>query len=163
MHTSPSALLVVAAAVLFGWTPASAKRLAPKPVPPVVWQGVEYRAPLDVEHMGCVQAFEVASGKKLWETKVYPVHISDELETDIQWVFISGLQVHDGKLWVTHESGNWSRLDLVTGRVEARDLKAVTSPERRWWYVGGSALCILAIYFWLRAPRSRPTLPPSVS
>ena len=50
--------MTIAALSLLWPAPAYAKRKAPTPVPAVVWQGVEYRAPLDVEHMGRVQAFD---------------------------------------------------------------------------------------------------------
>src|SRR5580692_11483923 len=118
MCVKPIALIAHAAVTLFWSDSAFAKRSAPKPVPPVVWQGVEYRAPLDVEHMGHVQAFELSSGRKLWETKVYKVWIVPLLEEDVQWVFVSAMQVQDGKLLVKNERGKSFRLDLKTGRIE---------------------------------------------
>src|SRR5258706_10499635 len=96
---------------------AFAKRKAPSPVPPVVWQGVEYRAPLGVEHMGHVQAFELSSHRELWETKVYHVWTVPLLEEDNQWIFVSGMRVQNGKLLVSNEAGKSYRLDLRTGRI----------------------------------------------
>src|SRR5882672_6131935 len=118
MHVKPTALIAFAVASLFWPDSVFAKRSAPSPVPPVVWQGVEYRAPLDVANMGHVQAFELSSGRKLWDTKVYDVRIIPLLEEDVQWVFISALQVQDGKLLVRNEAGKSFRLNLSTGRVE---------------------------------------------
>src|SRR5438132_8166883 len=99
---------------------AFAKRRAPKPVPPVVWQGVEYRAPLDVDHIGHVQAVELVSGKKLWETRVYENYTLPLLEEDVQRVFISRMQVKGGKLLIENESGKSFKLDLETGRLDGR-------------------------------------------
>src|SRR5262245_38412660 len=97
------AFIAIATLALFSPDTAFAKRKAPKPVPPVVWEGVEYRAPLNVEHMGCVQAIELSSGRKLWETEVYHVWIVPTLEEDVQWVFISSMKVQGGKLLVRNE------------------------------------------------------------
>lgn len=162
MRAYLSAFLMVASAVLLGWTPASAKRLPPEPVPPVIWRGVEYRAPLDVDHMGCVQAFDVASGRKLWETKVYTVRITEKLEEDVQWRFITGLWIQDGKLWATEEWSTWFRLDPTTGRVEATNMEA-KKMDMTGWYVWGAALLVLTVYLWLRVPGIRATSPPSIN
>src|SRR5258708_4030822 len=67
--------LIIAASLVFllSLPPsvAFAKRRAPKPVPPLVHEGVEYRAPH--ARMGIVEAVDRASGRKLWETRVYVV------------------------------------------------------------------------------------------
>src|SRR5215469_16214555 len=123
MRRRAAALIAIAALLLLLW-PASAyaKRKAPAPVPPVIWNGVKYVAPLHVGQIGLVQAFDLASGNRLWETKVYHVWIIPFAEEDGQWIFVSGMQVQDGKLVVTNEAGKTYRLDLQTGRVEGRAL-----------------------------------------
>ncbi len=153
-HVQPILLISLVAATLLRPASAFAKRPAPSRVPPVVWQGVEYRAPLDVEHMGYVQAFELPSGRKLWETKVYQVWIVPTIEEDNQWVFISGMQIQGGKLFVRNEIGKRFRLDLKTGRVEGA--------VRYWapWFVAGALLLALAFFAWTRAPHLQPGAPP---
>ena len=122
---------------------AHAKRSAPAPVPPVVWEGMEYRAPLGVEHMGCVQAVEAASGLAVWETRVYQVPINPLLEEDVQWVFVSGLQVQNDVLLVNAEDGRSYRLDLRTGRVEG-------FPKTSFlWFLAGGVLLTFPVLFWL--------------
>lgn len=118
MRVQPTTLILISAATFLWVESAYAKRAAPKPVPPVIWQGVEYRAPLDVEKIGHVQAFDQASGQKLWETTVYTIMINPLVEQDVQWVFISEMYVLDGKLVITNERGKSFRIDLKTGRVE---------------------------------------------
>jgi hypothetical protein len=149
MHVQPIALIALAAATLLWPASALAKRRAPNPVSSVVWQGVEYRAPLDVEHMGYVQAFELSSGQKLWETKVYHVWIMPLLEEDVQWVFVSAIEVQGGKLLVRNENGKSFRLDLKTGRIEG--------VMRYWvpWLVAVGLLLVLAFLAWIRAPHSQ--------
>ena len=138
-------MLLMIAALSFSW-PASAyaKRKAPTPVRPVVWQGVEYRAPLDVEHMGYVQAFDLSSGRKLWETKVYHVWIIPLLEQDVQWMFVSGLQVQDGTLLVRNEDGKSYKVDLKTGRVEG------FTDSWFLWFLAGGVVIIAAFFVWIR-------------
>jgi outer membrane protein assembly factor BamB len=118
MRVQPTTLILITTATFLWAGSAYAKRAAPKLVPPVVWQGVEYRAPLDVEHIGHVQAFDLSSGRELWETTVYHVPINPLVEEDVQWVFISEMQVQDGKLVIMNERRKTYRLDLKTGRVE---------------------------------------------
>lgn len=142
-------LLAFAAMILLWPASAFAKRRAPSPVLPVVWQGVEYRAPLDVEHMGYIQAFDLASGRKLWDTRVYHVWIIPLHEKDVQWVFISSVQVQNEKLLVTNEKGKSFRLDPRTGRVEGA--------MRYWlpWFLTGALLLSLAYVAWIRALHSQ--------
>jgi outer membrane protein assembly factor BamB len=118
MRVHPATVIALVMVVLIWPVSAFAKRGAPKPVSPVVWEGVEYRAPLNVEQMGHVQAVDIISGQKLWETKVYHVWINPLLETDVQWIFITNLQVQDRKLLVRNEAGKIYKLDLKTGRVD---------------------------------------------
>jgi outer membrane protein assembly factor BamB len=122
MRVQPTTLILITTATFLWAGTAYAKRADPKPVPPVVWQGVEYRAPLDVEKIGHVQAFDQVSGLKLWETTAYTITINPFVEQDVQWVFISEMHVQDGKLVITNEDGKTYRLDLKTGRVESATL-----------------------------------------
>jgi outer membrane protein assembly factor BamB len=144
MRVRPSALIALAAATLLWPASAFAKRRAPSPVPAVVWEGVEYRTPLDVEHMGHVQAFQLSSGKMLWETKVYHVWIMPLVEEDVQWVFISAMRIQDGKLLVRNEIGNSFKLDLKTGRVDG------AMPYWVPWFVVGCLLLTLFFIVWIR-------------
>ena len=151
MHARPIAVVFFIAVSLLWPASAFAKRVPPTPVPPVVWQGIEYRAPLD--HLGYVQAFETASGRMLWETEVYHVWFNPFMEEDVQWVFVSGMAVQDGKLLLRNEEGNVFRLDLATGQVEGTRLRRVL------WVLGCAALIGLAIlcrWAWRRRSRWMP-------
>jgi len=144
MRAQSTALIALAATTLLWPASAFAKRRGPSPVPPVVWQGVEYRAPLDVEHMGHVQAIELSSSRTLWETKVYHVWIMPLAERDVQWVFISAMQIQNGKLLIRNENGKSFELNLKTGRVEGA--------IRYWmpWPVAGGLLLVLGFFAWIR-------------
>ncbi|PWU18398.1 MAG: hypothetical protein C5B50_09425 [Verrucomicrobia bacterium] len=121
-------------------TAAFAKRAAPHPVPPVIWHGIEYRAPLD--HMGHVQAFDQASGRLLWDSTVYHVLIVPWCEEDVQWVFVSSMQIQDGKLLVRNEKGESFELDLKTGRVAG---------QIPWFALAiGALVAVVAFIVWIR-------------
>jgi len=95
-----------------------AKRAGPKPVTPVVHEGVKYEAPNKNGREGKVEARNAETGEKLWDAVIYTVEIDPKLEEDIQWVFITGLAVSDGKLRVTNEKSDEYALDLKTKKVE---------------------------------------------
>ncbi len=155
MRLQPTALIGLAAVTLLWPATAFAKRRAPSPIPAIVWQGVEYRAPLDVDHMGHVQAFELPSHRKLWETKVYYVWTIPLLEEDNQWVFVSGMRIQDGKLLVSSEAGKNYKLDVRTGRIEGA--------MRYWlpWFLTGILLMVAAFIAWARIGYGQPVAAPN--
>ena len=122
MHSlsARSFLGVFAALVLsvFALPSAEAKRAAPKPVAPVVANGVAYSAPHAA--MGVVVATDVATRKELWRETVYTIRIDPELERDVQDVFITALSVEGGVLIIENERGERYALDLATRRVTKR-------------------------------------------
>ncbi|MCI0498516.1 MAG: serpin family protein [Planctomycetales bacterium] len=85
-----------------------ADRILPKPVRPVVYQGVEYRAP--IEKMGYVQAWK--DGALLWEKQVYTIQYNPILEKDVQDVFITDLQIANNILTVRNEKGQTFTIDM---------------------------------------------------
>lgn len=118
------ALMVVLAPAAF------AKRMAPAKVASVVYQGIEYRAPGGVAKMGVIEAWDKATGKMVWEKKVYTVKIKPKLERDVQWVFIKTLEIDAGKLVVTNEHDDRYSLDLKTQEVTKLEDKE-ESPARK--------------------------------
>ena len=111
----PLAVLVL---FLLAATPASAKRAAPKPVPPVAANSIEYSAPR--EQMGFVVATDTTSHKELWRKRIYTVPINPVMERDVQDVFITSLVIEHRALIITNERGDRYTLDLATRRVTKR-------------------------------------------
>ena len=105
--------IIVAMLVLLA-PAAFAKRGAPAEVKPVVHEGIEYRALSGVEKMGVVEAWDKATGKMLWEQKVYTVALDTNLEEDVQHVFITKLEIDAGKLIVTTARKDRYSIDLKT-------------------------------------------------
>jgi outer membrane protein assembly factor BamB len=80
-----------------------AKRIAPPIVKPVVVNGIKYVAPNDQGTIGHVQAWNIKTGKKLWDKKLYQIKLDRKLETDVQWVFIQELTVNGDRLRIVNE------------------------------------------------------------
>jgi hypothetical protein len=116
MKTSPLLIALLLTVVL--GTNAWAKRAGPKPVTPVVHQGVKYVAPNINGREGRIEARSEKGGEKLWDVVVYTVKIDPNLEEDVQWVFISRLELRGAKLVVTNDKNEKYVLDLKTRKVE---------------------------------------------
>ncbi len=91
---------------------ASAKRM-PAPEVRITHDGIEYIAPNTPDKMGYIEAYDVNSGEKLWEKKVYSVEIDPYMEEDVQWVFIKEMYVEEGDtLVVVDERGKVYKISL---------------------------------------------------
>jgi hypothetical protein len=99
------------------------KRSGPDPVDPVRSGGIRYEAVpwgkargLD-QNGGYVAAIEEKSGKELWLLKVYDVSYDGDMEADKQDVFITSLEIDQGRLTVESESGDRYAVDLQSRTV----------------------------------------------
>jgi hypothetical protein len=115
MRVAPLLAVFVIAGACLCPSAALAKRAAPKPVAPVILDGVEYRAP--VRDMGYLEAIDVVSKQRLWRSKVYSVMYMPLAEKDCQDIFIVSLGIKGGNLLVRNEAGRSYRVDLKTGHV----------------------------------------------
>jgi hypothetical protein len=82
---------------LFSSICATAKRVPPKSVPPIVADGIRYSAEGDGKDSYVVATDEV-SGKTLWRVKVFHTRIKFWREEDNQWLFISDLKLAGNSL-----------------------------------------------------------------
>jgi hypothetical protein len=109
-------------------TSASAKRTAPTEVQPVIHEGMRYVAPNDDGRRGYIEAWNVATNKKLWELTLFTNRIDPNLEEDVQWVFIKELRIQDGRLIVTSERGTTYQVDVNTKAITQSDSLSSPSP-----------------------------------
>jgi len=107
---------------------ASAKRLPPIQVDPVVYEGIRYVAPNDDGRRGYIEAWNVEINKKLWELTIFTNGIDPNLEEDVQWVFIKALNIQDGRLMVTSERGKTYQMDVNTKAIMQPDSLSSPSP-----------------------------------
>ena len=104
---------------------AYAKRAQAAKVKAVVDKGVRYEAPNANGRQAVVEAWDVASGKKLWSVTVFKVVIKFYLEEDVQWVFIKALSVEAGTLVVISEDDQTYLVDLKSRAVTKADGKLI--------------------------------------
>jgi len=118
-------LIVLTAIATLSASMAHAKRLAPKEVPPVVHDGIQYV----VIHFGAfnktgqnggyIEARDAKTKKKIWGLQVYETEYDKNLEGDVQDVFITSLKIDKDKkiLIVENESGKVYHVDIVQQKV----------------------------------------------
>ena len=107
---------------------ASAKRSAPAKVDPLIYDGIRYVAPNDDGRRGYIEAWDVATEKKLWELTLFTNRIDPKLEEDVQWVFINALNIREGRLIATSEHGVNCQVDLKTKEITQIDSPSSPSP-----------------------------------
>src|SRR3954468_17626821 len=120
--TSAILITIVASAVSVG---AFAKRLPPKPVAPLVADGVRYEVPHfgafhgKEQNGGFVQAWDARKNQLLWDRMIYRIRYDRNLERDVQDVFITEIHLDGKTFFVTNESSERFEMDLASGKVRA--------------------------------------------
>ena len=122
-------LAVMVLSTLFLSPLASAKRIVPVKIDPVVYDGIRYLAPNDEGRRGYIEAWDAGTNKKLWELTVFTNRIDPKLEEDVQWIFIKALNIQDGRLLITSEDGKIYQVDPHTKEISQSD--SVPSPSLR--------------------------------
>jgi hypothetical protein len=109
--------------------PATAKRIPPKEVSPIVANGVRYSAEGDGKHSYVVATAE-CSGKPLWRVKVF--HTRIQLwrgEEDNQWVFISDMKLAGDSILVRDEKNRCYSISLTTKHVKKTNCGGSFPPQ----------------------------------
>lgn len=96
-----------------------AKRGPAPNVRPVVYKGVKFIVRNRAEKMGYVEGWDIETNKKIWEKKVYNVIINPMMEADVQCVFISSLNLKNGKLVIINEKGRKYNIDIPKNILKA--------------------------------------------
>ena len=96
---------------------AAAKRVAPKPVPPVIANGIRYTVDRDGPDQYVV-AQDPATDQVLWKVRVFHTRIDPFKEEDNQWVFIDELKLMNNTLFVKDEKSRCYSIDLSTHAVK---------------------------------------------
>ena len=108
---------------------AMAKRVAPKDVPPIVTNGIQYSAKVDGRD-SFVVATDVATGKNLWRVKVFHTRIEFwRGEEDNQWIFISDMKLNGDSLLIRNEKNRCYSIFLNTRRVKSMPCANVFPPQ----------------------------------
>lgn len=126
-----------------------AKRLGPPSVDDVIFDGVKYSAP-NIE-IGYVEAKNINDNSLIWKKKVYDVNYQNNLEKDVQDIYITNLKIEDTNLLVTNERGEVYRINLKTGEGSINNLKN-NSSKRLLINLGliTFLVCVTAAFFYKR-------------
>src|SRR5947207_10420986 len=73
--------------------------------------------------------WNVETNKKVGQLTIFVNHSDGDVEEDAQWVFIKTLNIEDGRLIVTSESGKTYKVDLNTKEIAQSDSRSSPSPE----------------------------------
>jgi hypothetical protein len=110
---------ILCVALFFAAAAAVAKRIPPKPVPPVISGEIRYSAEGDGRDEYVVAA-DASRGNVLWKVKIFHNHIKFWMEGCVQWVYISDLKLVDNSLLVRDERSRCYSVDLTRKRVTKR-------------------------------------------
>lgn len=115
-----------------------AKRGPAPEVESVIYKGIKFIASNTPQRMGYVEAWDIETKRKAWEQKVYTVVFDRLLEQDVQWVFISSLNIEDKKLVVTDERGKEYRVDIPKNilKEQVQPLQLTIKSDKQVYEVG---------------------------
>jgi hypothetical protein len=124
-----SSLFGIVLLCLFTSVCATAKRVPPRPVPPIVADGIRYSAEGDGKD-SYVVATDEASEKTLWKANVFHTRMRFwRGEEDNQWLFISDLKLAGNSLLVRDEKNRCYSIYLNTKRVNKAPCGNVFPPQ----------------------------------
>jgi hypothetical protein len=76
--------------------------------------------------MGIVQAWDLSKGTLLWEKQLYKIKYDQNLELDVQDVYIKSMSIENGKLVVRNEKEAIFSLDLQSELNQAEQVSGNT-------------------------------------
>jgi hypothetical protein len=130
-----SSLFRIVLLCLFTSICATAKRVPPKAVPPIVGDGIRYSAGGDGKD-SYVVATDEASGKTLWRVKVFHTRIKFwPGEEDNQWLFISDLKLAGNFLLVRDEKNRCYSIYLNARRANKVPCDNAFPPQDPRWSI----------------------------
>jgi hypothetical protein len=132
-------LLFALALSLTFLNPVQALQIVPEDIEPVVFNGVKYSAPSKLmkcsrgERRECsysIEARDNETTKKLWDLEIYKVSIGRWLEEDVQWVFITKVEIRDSDLLVTDGRDRKYLVELKEDNSKPQKVKNIYTPPK---------------------------------
>lgn len=93
----------------------SAKRAAPKEVQAILVENISYSTT-----MSEIIATDTLSKKSLWKKEIYKIIYDENLERDVQDVYIDSISVKDNLMVIRNENNEFYTLNLETLEVKQR-------------------------------------------
>lgn len=109
----------------------SKSRIKPKEVLPLTYKELKFSPSYKtVENTdgtiignGAITAFNIKTGEIVWNKTIYSIKYDNNLEIDIQSVFISKMTIKDDKLEVVNEQNKMWKLNPLTGDILNENIK----------------------------------------
>jgi hypothetical protein len=113
-------IIMLAALATFSFLPpvALAKRIPTPKVEPVIHDGIQYIAPNDNGRREYIHALDAKTGELLKEITVKKNFIRFWIEEDVQWFYITKIEVREGYLVVTDEKNRVFKMKLLKKKKE---------------------------------------------
>jgi hypothetical protein len=113
-------IIMLAALTIFSFlqSVALAKRIPAPNVEPVIHNGIQYIVPNDNGRREYIRALDVKTGKLLKEITVKRNFIWFWIEEDLQWFYITKIEVQEGYLVVTDEKNRVFKVKLLKKKKE---------------------------------------------
>lgn len=113
-------IYIIALMVVYYATTVHAEHVTPKPVTPVIKDGIEYSAPLDLYLMGYVVAKDIKTNSVIWKRQIYEVKFEGEgeiPESDALERYITNLAIEGENLLIVNERWQRFKLNLKTQKL----------------------------------------------
>ncbi|MDD5432826.1 MAG: hypothetical protein PHO70_07605 [Candidatus Omnitrophica bacterium] len=100
-----------------------ADRPMPKDVSPIIHDEIKYvvshwdTSGNRFQNGGYIEAWDNKTNKLLWVLKIYTIEYDNKIERDVQDIFITKVEVKDGKLIILNEANDEFTLDLKTKEI----------------------------------------------
>jgi hypothetical protein len=91
-----------------------AKRVAPKKVQSIVYNNIEYS--VDHSNIGYI-LIKDKNSNTIKNIKIYTIEYDNDLEKDVQDIFIINLKISNNNLLITNERNKVYRMDLSTYQI----------------------------------------------
>lgn len=118
--TMKTNIIMLAALTTFSFLSpmALAKRIPAPKVEPVIFDGIQYIAPNDNGRREYIHALDAKTGELLKEITVKRNFIRFWIEEDLQWFYITKMEVQEGYLVVTDEKNRMFKVKLIKKKKE---------------------------------------------
>lgn len=120
-----------------------AKIAAPQEVEPLIYNDMKFTA--SHSQRGYVKVWNNNTNEKLWDIQVYKENIDPLLESDVQWVFITKLEIKNNKLLVTDDNGEKYLVDIKKRTLESTTTIAPTT-FTVWYIFVGIFVIVLSLF-----------------
>ena len=96
-----------------------AKRVGPKEMNPIIKNQIKYTVPHwgDEQNGGYIEAHNNPTNDLLWRLKVYSIKYNENIEGDVQDIFINKIEINNNELTIWNEVNDKFIVDIETKEI----------------------------------------------